>query len=140
MKSLPLLALLLCALILPAGGADEPRAKPAAGAGSVKNVGVEEFDKLRAGKNAVVLDVRTEKEFKGGHIPGAVNLDFNAPDFQTKVAELDKGKTYLVHCAGGVRSAKACDFLRQSGFKNVKNMLGGITAWSDKIDPSVPKY
>jgi adenylyltransferase/sulfurtransferase len=40
----------------------------------------------------------------------------------------------------GGRSAKAAEFLRQSGFKNVKNMLGGITAWSDKIDPSVPKY
>src|SRR5437868_12048214 len=74
-----------------------------------KNISVEEFDKLRADKNNVVLDVRTKKEFDAGHIPGAVNLDWNGPDFAKKAAELDKSKTYLVHCAAGVRSAKACD-------------------------------
>ena len=52
----------------------------------------------------------------------------------------DPNTEVIVHCKMGGRSAKAADFLRQSGFKNVKNMLGGITAWSDKIDPSVPKY
>ena len=70
----------------------------------VKRVGVEEFDKLRSEKKNVVVDVRTEEEFKTGHIPGAVNVDVKAPDFEEKVANLDKNKTYLVHCAGGVRS------------------------------------
>jgi sulfur-carrier protein adenylyltransferase/sulfurtransferase len=46
----------------------------------------------------------------------------------------------VAHCKSGVRSAKACDFLRQAGFRKVKNMKGGITAWSDKVDPHVPKY
>ncbi len=57
-----------------------------------------------------------------------------------RVGELDPSVETIVHCKMGGRSAKACDFLRQSGFKNVKNMIGGITAWSDKVDPSVPKY
>ena len=46
----------------------------------------------------------------------------------------------VVHCKMGGRSAKACDILRANGFKSVKNTLGGILAWSDKVDPSVPKY
>ena len=48
--------------------------------------------------------------------------------------------TSVVHCKSGMRSAKAVDFLRQAGFKKVRNMTGGILAWSDKVDPSVPKY
>src|ERR1051325_1739822 len=83
--------------------------KPAAEKKSVvKNVDVEEFDKLRAKKENVVLDVRREDEFKAGHIPGAINIDVNSPDFEKKVAALDKSKTYLVHCAAGRRSATAC--------------------------------
>jgi adenylyltransferase/sulfurtransferase len=46
----------------------------------------------------------------------------------------------VVHCKSGARSAKAADFLRQSGFKRVLNVKGGILAWSDRVDPSVPKY
>jgi len=74
-----------------------------------KNVDVAEFEKLRADKKNVVLDVRTQKEFEAGHIPGAVNIDVNAPDFPERVTKLEKNKTYLVHCGAGVRSARACD-------------------------------
>jgi len=102
---------------------------------TVKNVGVEEFDKLRSEKNTVVLDVRTEKEFKAGHIPGAVNLDYNSPDFAKKAAELDKSKTYLVHCAGGVRSAKACTILEKSAFPKVVNLAPGFKAWEQAGKP-----
>src|SRR2546422_8769585 len=51
---------------------------------SFRNVGVAEFEKLRADKKNVVLDVRTKKEFEEGHMPGAVNIDVNAADFQEK--------------------------------------------------------
>src|SRR4051794_20936540 len=79
----------------------------------MKNVGVEEFEKLRSNKSTVVLDVRTPKEFAVGHIPGATNIDVNSPDFAKKVAGLDTNKVYLVHCAAGVRSAKACARMSQ---------------------------
>jgi adenylyltransferase/sulfurtransferase len=46
----------------------------------------------------------------------------------------------VIHCKSGVRSAKACGILRQAGFQHVRNMKGGILAWADKVDPSVPKY
>ena len=46
----------------------------------------------------------------------------------------------MAQCKGGVRSLKALDLLKANGFQNVKNMKGGILAWSDKVDPTVPKY
>ena len=75
----------------------------AADAKGCKHVSVEAFDKLRADKKAVVLDVRTMAEFDAGHLPGAVNLDWNGPDFARKAAELEKSKIYLVHCAALAR-------------------------------------
>ena len=129
MKLIVLIPLILAVLA--------PHLPAADGKVVVKNVGVEEFDKLRAGKDTVVLDVRTEKEFKGGHIPGAINLDFQSPDFQKKIAELDKSKTYLVHCAGGVRSAKACTAMDKIAFTNLVNLEPGFRAWEKAGKPVV---
>src|SRR5688572_16462285 len=91
-------------LMLALVAADGPATRPAR-----KDVGVEEFEKMWKEKKGVVLDVRTKKEFEEGHIPGSVNIDINALDFEKRISELDKGKTYLVHCASGVRSVRACD-------------------------------
>lgn len=125
--SIPLFVLLGLATLF---AADKPTVPP-----GVKNVSVEEFDKLRAGKDTVVLDVRTENEFKDGHIPGAVNLDVNSPDFAKKIAALDKSKTYLVHCASGRRSLKACSILKDGSFKHLANLEDGFNAWSKAGKP-----
>jgi len=127
LKLIPVAALLIATSLL---AADKPPIPP-----SAKNVGVEEFDKLRADKKNVVLDVRTPEEFAKGHIPGAVNLDFNGPDFQKKVAELDKSKTYLVHCAGGNRSARACTAMDKIAFTNLVNLEPGFRAWEKAGKP-----
>ena len=100
-----------------------------------KNAGVDQFDKLRQQTNTVVLDVRTPKEFAAGHIPGAVNIDWNADDFGKKVAALDKSKTYLVHCAVGGRSAKASDKMTALQFTDVYNLEGGMKAWEKAGKP-----
>ena len=101
-----------------------------------KNVGVEEFDKLRADKKNVVLDVRTKEEFDAGHLPGAVLLDWNGEDFEKQAAKLDKGKTYLVHCASGGRSAQACALMsRKLNLTNCYNLKGGFTAWEKAGKP-----
>lgn len=94
-----------------------------------KNVDVAAFEKLRADTNKIVLDVRTAAEFSNGHVPGAVLLDVKSPDFVEKSARLDKSKTYLVHCAAGVRSVKACNLLAPVGFTNLVNLEGGFNAW-----------
>ena len=112
-----------------AEGPAEPNRPPAEKKSAYKNVGVAEFEKLRSDRRHVVLDVRTAKEFAAGLIPGAVNIDVNAADFQEKISKLDRQKTYLVHCAAGVRSARACGKLGEVGFPSLYNLEGGFTAW-----------
>jgi rhodanese-related sulfurtransferase/thioredoxin-related protein len=100
-----------------------------------KNLSVDEFARMAADKQNVILDVRTPGEFSAGHIPGAVNLDYNAPDFQAKAAALDKSKTYLVHCAVGGRSVRACEKMSHLDFPNLYNLPGGFKAWAKAGQP-----
>jgi len=85
--------------------------------------------KLGADPGAVLLDVRTPEEVAEGALPGAVNINFNAPDFQEKIAALDKGKPYFVYCKVGGRSGKAATLMSESGFQEVHNLKGGYDAW-----------
>jgi rhodanese-related sulfurtransferase len=107
----------------------------AADSPATKNVDVEQFDKLRQNKANVILDVRTEREFNAGHIPGATLVDVNSPNFNDKTAKLDKSKTYLVHCASGVRSAKACQKLEAAGFTNIVHLPAGFQGWKKAGKP-----
>jgi adenylyltransferase/sulfurtransferase len=93
---------------------------------------------IDANENFVLIDVREPHEFQIGRIPTSTLIPLG--DLPKKVAELDPHANYVLHCKMGGRSAKGCDVLRQAGFKNVRNMTGGISAWSDQVDPSVPKY
>lgn len=102
------------------------------------NVTVPEFAKLAADNQKVILDVRTKKEFDSGHIPGAVNLDVLASDFDKQAAALDKGKTYLVHCASGVRSVNACRKLSALNIPKLYNLAGGFKAWEKAGQPVEP--
>ena len=69
----------------------------------------------------ILLDVRTPQEFSTGHIKGALNINFSAPDFTSKIDELDKSATYLVYCKVGGRSSKAMKLMQEKGFKKVFN-------------------
>ena len=130
MKPTKPLILFLAGLLSAAGVARAADAqKPAAEKKAFQSVDVTGFEKLRADRKNVVLDVRTPKEFEEGHIPGAVNLDVNAPDFTEKIAKLDKRQTYLVHCAAGRRSARACDKMSKLDFPKLYNLEGGFRAW-----------
>jgi adenylyltransferase/sulfurtransferase len=99
---------------------------------------VEELKRrLEAGEDIFVLDVREPHEYQIANIGGHL-IPIN--DLPKRVGELDANREIVVHCKGGGRSAKAADFLRQSGFSKVHNLAGGITAWADRVDPKVPKY
>ena len=79
---------------------------------------------------AVVLDVRTEDEFEGGHIPNAHNIDLlMGPGFIDEVNALDKNKSYYVYCRAGARSAQAVQLMRDLGFSETYNLIGGIIQW-----------
>ena len=94
--------------------------------------------KMDRGDNFVLIDVREPHEYRICNIPGAKLIPLG--EFPKHVGEFDPEADIVIHCRSGMRSAKACGVLRQHGFKHVRNMVGGILAWSDKVDPSVPKY
>ncbi|UOG77001.1 rhodanese-like domain-containing protein [Hymenobacter tibetensis] len=77
--------------------------------------------KLLKKRRTVLLDVRTPAEFAAGHLQGAENLDFRAPDFPAQVAKLDKSNTYVLYCASGNRSGKTNTLMQEAGFKHVVN-------------------
>jgi len=93
--------------------------------------------KLDAGEDVFVLDVREPHEYQICNIDGYL---IPLGELPKRVHELDSSREIVAHCRSGVRSAKAVDFLRQAGFRKVKNLAGGILAWSDKVDPKMPKY
>lgn len=127
---LPLLAVLLIPTILPA--ADDKATAPKS---IVKRIGVDEYDKLRSNTNVVLLDVRSAAEFEKGRIPGAINMDVNSTRFPEMVGTLDKNKTYLVNCAVGMRSAKACKKLETAGFKELYDLAPGFDGWKKAGKP-----
>jgi adenylyltransferase/sulfurtransferase len=57
-----------------------------------------------------------------------------------RLAELDSSREIVAHCHSGVRSARAVEYLHSVGFRHVSNLAGGILAWSERVDPQVPKY
>lgn len=80
-----------------------------------------------------VLDVRTPKEFEGGHIPGATNMDLMNPNFEQELQKLPAEHTYYVYCRSGMRSSQACKKMKNQGFNQVFNVKGGIMAWKGKV-------
>ena len=104
----------------------------------VPTISVEELKRRKdAGEDVFVLDVREPHEYQICNIQGYL-IPLN--DLPKRVHELDSSREIVAHCRSGVRSAKAVEFLRQSGFTKIRNLTGGILAWADKIDPSMPKY
>ena len=110
--------------------------KNSATSAPTRRIGLEEFDKLRAANtNIVVLDVRTAAEFEKGHIAGATNIDINSLRFEEKIRALDKSKSYVVTCAVGVRSARACKKLETLGFNELYDLAPGFDGWKKAFRP-----
>ena len=80
-------------------------------------------------ENAVMIDVRTPEETAEGMIPGASQIDFRSGDFSQQISELDKGKAYYLYCRSGARSANAMNIMKEMGFPEVYNLLGGYNAY-----------
>jgi adenylyltransferase/sulfurtransferase len=93
--------------------------------------------RLDRGDDLYILDVREPHEYQicniGGHL-------IPLGDLPRRVSELDSAREIVAHCRSGKRSAEAAEFLRKAGFKKIWNLKGGILAWSDEVDSSVPKY
>jgi molybdopterin/thiamine biosynthesis adenylyltransferase/rhodanese-related sulfurtransferase/molybdopterin converting factor small subunit len=99
---------------------------------------VELKQRLDRGDDLKIVDVREPNEYQINRIPGSVLIPLG--DVPKRYNELDPDGLIVVHCKMGGRSAKAADFLRSVGFKNVLNLKGGVLDWVDKVDPAQPKY
>ena len=85
-------------------------------------------------KKGNILDVRTPEEFKNSRIPNSINIDFyNPQNFMLEIEKLDKDNNYYVYCRTGVRSANSCVLMKELGFKNTFNLVGGIVEWKGKL-------
>lgn len=95
--------------------------------------GIEEADTLKATRlyndDALILDVREDKEFSAGHIPKAKHIPLGQLANRLQELEKFKAKPILVTCRSGQRSARACGMLKKAGFETVYNQAGGIIAW-----------
>ena len=91
------------------------------------------------GADIQLIDVRQPDEYAFAKIEGAKLIPLG--DIIRRMDELDETREIVIHCKMGGRSARAIEALQQSGFKgNMRNLRGGITSWSNEVDPKVPKY
>lgn len=104
----------------------------------IPQITVHELNRRREnGEDHLLLDVREPYEYQIAHLGGHLIPQNEVP---ARLYELDKNRDIIVHCRSGARSQRVAELLQQNGFTRVSNLAGGILAWSDHIDPSVPKY
>jgi adenylyltransferase/sulfurtransferase len=106
---------------------------------SVPEITPQEVKKMIDERKAFVLiDVREPREFKICSIPGSKLIPLG--EIPKRMQELNSADEIVVHCRSGQRSAKAVELLMKAGFRRIHNMKGGILAWSEYVDPLMPKY
>ena len=88
----------------------------------------------------LLIDGEVEVVDQEGHAYGLGGHLIPLGDLSKRVNELDSSREIVAHCRSGKRSAEAVEFLQRAGFRKILNLKGGILAWSDDVDPSVPKY
>ena len=96
-------------------------------------------NRIDAGEDVQIIDVRQPEEYAFAKIEGAKLIPLG--ELPSRLNELDPTREVIFQCKSGVRSARAVEFVQQSGYQGTaKNLRGGITAWSNEVDPKVPKY
>jgi len=105
----------------------------------VREISVLELKARRdRGENPLVLDVREDWEVQLASIPGVVHVPMN--QVPARLAEFAREAETIVMCHAGGRSMRVAQYLSNQGFSNVANLAGGIAAWSDEVDATVPQY
>ncbi|WP_018131616.1 rhodanese-like domain-containing protein [Effusibacillus pohliae] len=92
-------------------------------------------ERLKRGEQLNIIDVREHQEVARGKIPGAKHI--RLAELPDRLHEIDPDKETILVCRSGNRSAKACEYLMSRGYRNVKNMLGGMNAWQGDIEVSL---
>ena len=94
----------------------------------IQDVNKEQVNNL-LDKQVIVIDIRTDREFKEGNIKTSFNLDFQKREFIDSLESLNKEKEYLIYCASGNRSLKASHIMKSLGFKTIYNYKKGYKDW-----------
>lgn len=102
----------------------------------VELLNAKEFEARIKAEPGLIIDVRTDSEQKKGIISGAKSMDIFSDDFEARIDQLDKTKTYYVYCASGGRSAEAAELMNKKGFTHVVDLDGGFKAWRTQNLPS----
>ena len=103
------------------------------------NMTVKELSEaIERGENLLLLDVREPEEYRRCRLPKALLVPLS--EFSSRVLELDRRRPIVVYCHHGIRSSFATSYLRRAGFRQVRNLAGGIEAWATEIDPQFPRY
>jgi phage shock protein E len=118
---------MVAAIVLLAACSTAPASTEVQAARLPADIDVATAESQRAQDNVVMLDVRTPEEYAQGHIPGVTLIPLD--QLESRLSEVPKDKTLIVTCRSGNRSAQAAELLRQKGYADVHNMLGGFTAW-----------
>lgn len=90
----------------------------------------EAAETIAANPDHIILDVRTPEEFAGGHIAGAINIDFYAADFADRIAQLDPDSSYVLYCRSGNRSGETAKLMTDLEFGSVDEIDGGVLSWT----------
>jgi rhodanese-related sulfurtransferase len=86
----------------------------------------------------VLLDVREDWEYEQAHLPGSLHIPMS--QIPSRTSELDTTQPVVVICHHGMRSLQVAQFLEKKGFAYVSNLAGGIDAWAEQLDPTMPRY
>jgi adenylyltransferase/sulfurtransferase len=99
---------------------------------------IELKSKLDRKDKFILVDVREPYEYEICNIPGSKLIPLG--ELPARLSELDSADEIVLHCKSGSRSAKALRILQDVGFRKLSNLQGGIQAWSERVDPSIPRY
>ncbi len=134
-----LLTCLLIGILIGIGAsAQESKPKTVPAEAAVQEIEATEVKKkLDRGDAFILIDVREQHEWDAGHIEAARHIPLK--ELKDQLNQLDKNSEVIVYCKSGKRSQTGGKILKEAGFPNVQSMKGGITAWVEKVDPSMPK-
>ena len=97
------------------------------------SLSTKEFAAVIAEEDVQLIDTRTPEEFAEGHIPGAINIDINSPDFDERISSLDKSRRVAVYCRGGRRSKEAAERIIVDGYEVVE-LNEGFLSWEGDVE------
>lgn len=124
-KAMRTILIVLATLLISLSGCSQPSNNKAV----ETDLNVQQFKAELAKGEATFVDVRTAKEYASGHIKGSTNIDWTAPDYETRFAEIDKTKPVLLYCQAGGRSGQAKEYLESKGYM-VKHLEDGYSSWT----------